>query len=264
MNLNKPYLASLILLAHSVPVALYADFTAYSSLLIDFSLSSELTTSTDDPNGTWNNVTAPDDYRFVPVGTSADPISSAANLVRYSDGVTTGVSLSMIASSTGQSGMLSTTISADPNASFNATGLIPTSAQTDLLFGAKVYDGDSPTDISFVFNDLDDSLTYNLEFQAWSGATDHNPKTVIAQLGETSESSLLIDSNDSPSVYSFNGLSTNGSGQLSLTLTDLQKGPHTFNLNAMALTAIPEPSHFALGTGMLGILTVCSRCRRRT
>lgn len=230
------------------------------SILVDFSHSAHTTTGVDDPNGTWNNVTAPSDAIFGgAIGSGADPIPSASNLVRYSDGATTNVSLSVNVTNTALAQINPTTIlsSFDASATFSATGaMIPESAQKDFAQGAETNDNVSSNIATFFFNGLNDSLLYDLEFQSWidSSVLDMDSRHFTAQSGLPSEAVLNVDANDTPSVYRFSGLSTNGAGQISLTMEALGKGGQTRIINAMALTAVPEPSSSAVLFGTVALL----------
>lgn len=247
----------LTLLGVVIPLTSSAVISLGDSLLIDFSQTgATYTTDTDDdPNGAWNNVTGP----ALGFGASADPIPTASNLVRYADGMATDVSFSLIIPATSQVGISSSVIPVAPNAAFTATGAIPTSAQSDVVIGAKILDGHPATPVTFQFNNLDDGLLYNLEFQAWDGSYERDPKDYVIQLGLPSESTISVDPNDLPSVYAFNNIATDGAGHITLTMIDLEKGADTSVINAMALTAIPEPGFYASVCGLTTLALILLR-----
>ncbi len=69
---------------------------------------------------------------------------------------------------------------------------------------------------------------------------------------------LSVNPNDTTYVYAFNGLSANGSNEIVMDFTS-GTGDVSF-INAMELTAVPEPSSvMLLGLGLLG----CCFLRRR-
>ncbi|WP_269538009.1 PEP-CTERM sorting domain-containing protein [Cerasicoccus fimbriatus] len=242
-----------------LPCICEAVFAINDTLAIDFSKLDTTTGPAEDPSGAWNNITGPS----LGFGVNADPIPTATNLVRYADGASTGVSLSLLLPATSQVGISSSTILVDPSASFTATGAIPSSAQSDAVVGAKILDAHSETTVTFRFNNLNDGLLYNLEFQSWSNAYDYNVKDYIIQLGLLSEQTISVDPNSLPSVYGFNNIATNGSGQITLTIQGLEKGADTAVINAMALTAIPEPATYALVLSTLSLLGILIRSNNK-
>lgn len=209
-------------------------------IVIDFSKTSEPTA------GNWNNVgDGGNGYWGTETGDDPDPIAGAGDLVRFSDGSVTGVSLGVTVTQTSGIGGLTVQLS-DGSATFTGVGTIPFSAQTDAGFAYR------PT--VFTFSGLDDSLTYNLEFQSWvSTDASRNSNEVIVQDGYGWEQSITIDPNNSPSVYSFSSIAATASGQITLTLNGGLDGADVMHINALALTAVPEPSAagFLLGMGAL-------------
>ncbi|MCC5805879.1 MAG: PEP-CTERM sorting domain-containing protein [Opitutales bacterium] len=195
----------------------------------------------------WNNVE----------GASGGTISAGTlvgDLIRFSDGATTGVALSIEGSGLGTDlfGIGGRTEPADPNRSFPASGAIPDIAQQNLT-----YHSDSPQ--RFVFSGLDDSLTYNLSVLS-ANTAGRNAHDWIANPGPD-QVTISVDPDDTL-VHTFSDLLTDGSGNLVLENTTSGAGVDAQHLNAMELTAIPEPATYAALAGLLALGLVVLRRRR--
>ncbi len=65
---------------------------------------------------------------------------------------------------------------------------------------------------------------------------------------------ISIDPNDSTAIYAFNGISVNGSDQIVISF-DAGSSTNVQHINAIELTAVPEPSSTALlGLGGLALI----------
>lgn len=218
-----------------------AAILAGDVIVIDFGKTGQLTA------GNWNNVARdatgasglfPTDTSFTTENPAATAITISGNLIRYSDGAATGVNLAgrTIKSGTGAfAGIGGASAVADNTLAFPATGVIPDNAQIDLSFFNQ-----GKTILSLT--GLDDSLTYNLSLL--SKITDaRDANTWIANEGLASQQSIVVDPNDTPFVYSFIGLTTNGSGVITFSVTTADAGgTASAHINALELTAIPEPA----------------------
>ena len=170
------------------------------------------------------------------------------NLVRVSDGEETGVSLSLFGTedSFGLGGRDETPVS---SRAFPVTGTIPDAAQRRLTYHTA-------NDNQFVFDGLDDSLTYNLSILSANTGGVRNAHEWIANPGP-GQFAISVNPNDGL-VHTFSNLSTNGSGSIILQSSTTGSGIDAQHLNAMELTAIPEP-----GTLILLVLGLGFVFRRR-
>lgn len=226
-------------LAWFITTPVWAQMTLGDIIVIDFTKSDATTTG---QSGTWNNIEDP----------------TASNLLfNYADGASTGVTLT--ATSDDQVAIGGLTVTAFDDVSFTGVGTIPDAAQEDALYSYTVgY-------TMLTFSGLDDALTYDLEFQSWvSNDRTRNANGFIAQRGLSSEQTLVVDPNDSPSLYGFSGLTTNGSGEITLSLYSGGNGTgdDVMHINALALSAVPEPSTVAAVMGGV-VLVVAGFFRRR-
>ena len=66
---------------------------------------------------------------------------------------------------------------------------------------------------------------------------------------------ISVDPNDAPFVRAFNNIATDGSGRIVISFSSTGGGALTQHINALQLTAIPEPSTALLsGLGTLALL----------
>lgn len=220
----------------------YAAIIAGDTIVIDFGNSGQQTNGAN-----WNNATS----------LSANS-TIVSNLTRFSDGFLTGVSLDI--SGTGNYGIDPSTTSA-VSASFAVSGLIPSSAQVDFS-----YHRNNPTLLTL--SGLDDALTYNISFLSKSPDSSldpvgivRNPQTWRINSGLPSQNDIIVDPDAPPYVHTFSNVVTNGSGNITLESLTTGAGPDAQHLNAMEITAIPEPSTLAFLVMSLGLLYI--RKRRR-
>ncbi|MEO0510461.1 MAG: sulfatase-like hydrolase/transferase [Verrucomicrobiota bacterium] len=208
---------------------------AQNSILIDFSKTSQTVT------GNWNNV-------FTTGGGSSGNFGSTSgvlidNLVRFSDSALTGVALNFAITGSGlnQIGIGGIDVVSEGNAAvFPQTGAIPDNAQTDVCFIL--------TESTLTFSGLNDSLLYDVSFQSWTDDTSRDPATFTVQPGESFEAALVVDSNDSPSVYTFSEVPTDGSGNIEIRV---QPGNTAASINAIELSfpqVLTDPPTIAAST----------------
>ncbi|WP_269523077.1 PEP-CTERM sorting domain-containing protein [Coraliomargarita parva] len=235
------------LLLNAVPSA-HAAIVAGDTIVADFTNTTGAQTTLAATGEYWNNLELADNTNF---STLSYVIFS--DMVRYTDGAATGVSF--IQTGGGNSGMGGLDVLADDAAAiFPVTGPLPTSAQEDTFWGSN--------GSTYAFDGLNDSLLYNFSIQSWvSDDADRDALGWIINAGLASEQTIVVDPNDSPSVYTFSNIATDGSGRITLTSVSTS-GTGAQHINAFELTAvIPEPGTFALITGMLSMVTLVWRRR---
>jgi hypothetical protein len=206
-------------------------------ILIDFGKTTDTTT------GNWNNVakTTPSSATF------ALNEVLVANAIRFSDAATTGVTLTRTgANDVASAGIGAATVAANSGLSFTGTGTIPNSAQVDLMYV-------SANLVTLTLGGLNNSLTYNLEMLSMI-ATDRNERNI-----NVNGTIVSVDPNEAPFVRAFNNIATNGSGQIVISFPNAGGSADIQHINALQLTAIPEPSAALLGG--LGLLALLRRRR---
>jgi hypothetical protein len=168
------------------------------------------------------------------------------NAIRFSDAATTGVTLTRTGGNDASSaGIGAATVTANSGLSFTGTGIIPDSAQVDLMYVTANL-------VTLTLGGLDNSLTYNLEMLSMIAA-DRDAQNI-----NVNGTVVSVDPNVAPFVRAFNNIATNGSGQIVISFSSTAGGTATQHINALQLTAIPEPS-----TALLGGLGLLALLRRR-
>ena len=212
--------------------------------------------SADGANGLFPSTTS--DSGFTTENNSATLKIISGNLIRYSDGAATGVNLEGRTASGGVAGIGAANITADSSLSFASTGVIPNNAQIDTSFY-------SVGKTIFSFTGLNDSLTYDLELLSrlvFNNAPARNNMDWIVNEGLASQQELTVNPTVAPFVQGFTGVVTNGSGVITLSVdTGSGGGANTAHINAIELTAIPEPASLAL-LGLGGLCMLGGRRRR--
>lgn len=228
-----------LLLAAGLSSATAASIMLGDTIVIDFGKTDFQT------SGNWNNVhrSPVDPNNYFGSGT----VELAGDLIRFSDGAATGVSLATVGgtanSSSGVGG--ATVASVGASAAFTVSGTIPDNAQVDVMY---VNTGT----VSLEFAGLDTSLLYNIELMSkLDAARNANPIVVNG-------TSISVDPNSSPFVVAFNGIAADGDGKIFISFPDAGSGADLQHINALELTAIPEPS-----TALLGGLGLLALLRRR-
>jgi len=112
-------------------------------------------------------------------------------------------------------------------------------------------DATSNAPLTLTFSGLNDSLTYDLNIgQAWNINT-ANTNSTYAVDGQSATNAH--DSTTGGAYLDFTGLSTDGSGNLVITVT--ASGGTDAAVSALVLTTVPEPSSAALlGLGGLALI----------
>jgi len=192
----------------------------------------------------WNNVSE--------VASAAAPTISDA--IRFSDGAATGVGFRILAQEGGRAGIGGATVGAPAttsNLAFSGSGLIPGSAIEDLGYMSNEVLGSSADSTNgFTFSGLDNSLTYTV---SWITSINAARDTLDWTVGANT---VAIDPEDNTTVYSFSGISTDGFGNLTVSIDiDQVTNGETAHINAVEIVAVPEPSMFMLvGMTFCGLL----------
>jgi hypothetical protein len=204
-------------------------------LVVDFGKIGEETA------GNWNNAAKAANAQY-----TANGETLLADLIRYSDGAATGVGL-VWDETTGSSSYAgiggAIVASVGSSASFTGIGTIADSAQVDVNY----FNGPSYLQLT----GLDNSLTYNLEIMSWIDSA-RNAQNITVN-GTT----ISIDPDDTNYVTAFNGISATAGGVIQIDLSSTGGSAALQHINALSLTAIPEPTTLGLmGLCGLGVLIV--------
>ncbi|MGJ8642953.1 MAG: PEP-CTERM sorting domain-containing protein [Luteolibacter sp.] len=181
-------------------------------------------------------------------GTSGDVLSTS--LVDSSGGAVTGVTFFVTNSTTkdsltgfnaGQAGPSPFDVASVSNDAFivNSTGAAPLSQANSTVL--------------LTFTGLDDSLTYNL-----SGGFDPSNGNAIFDTRWTADGQTALTNIGGNGYISLDGLSTDGSSNLVITLNNGGGNSHVV-VGGLTLTAVPEPSAVALLLGGMGMLALRRR-----
>lgn len=219
------------------------------SIFIDFGRTGAETTATG-----WNNVAATvggNQNGTTTINGQGTPGTPSVELIN-STGAASGVTLSLSFSAAVDTGAAGSGV--DYSGPYPAkVSSWPTTALADGFF-SQINNGGSTMNMSFT--GLDDDLTYDLMFYgARSGtgtALNQALYTVTGLDGATSRTSSVL--NNSTQTPEFLGVRPNV-GTILVAFTRGSAG--TGSLNAMSLTAVPEPTTWALGWlgfGSLGLI----------
>lgn len=232
--------AAVVCAGHSQAVIVVNDI-----ILIDFGKPAETTA------GNWNNITRPDNENLfrTTIGTTV----LEADLKRFSDNAGTGVGLSVTHTVGGNHSGIGALTVTPGSVSFTGSGSIPNNAQSDVAFITS-------NGVNFAFTGLDDMLTYNVELLSRVGPARVARDVTIGGV------TINIDPNDG-AVHAFNNL-TPTSGTLTISFAgNIGTGEESFQINALQLTAVPEPTTALLPECLdriSGYLRIGSRrCRAR-
>lgn len=240
-----PALPAALLCFISAPLS--AAFSVGDSIVIDFG-------KNDTTSGNWNNVTSG--------STGGTAFTSGqvllANAIRFSDGAATGVNLTTTFTGTttvGIGGLNMTSGQTEATAAFTVSGVIPFNAQRDLSYFSNAGVG------NFEFGGLNNALTYRIEFQSLNSNA-RNALAFTINPGHASELSITVDPNKGDAFYSMvhllNDIPTMGDGKIIIR----SAGTGDQHINALELTAVPEPATYAAILGLLTLGVAVWRRRR--
>lgn len=173
---------------------------------------------------------------------------ASGSLVNTSGSVITGVGFST-------SGATGENNAAEYSSSYS---FIPATAQGDWWF--ENVDGGGFT---FTFTGLEDSLTYDIVIGAYNAEANTSPalensRTEWSVNGGTAQTTIAASLTGS--YLTFSGVSSSG-GILTIASAD-DSGNAVGAVSALHLTAIPEPSSYALIGGLLALTSMMIRRRR--
>ncbi|MFC5050428.1 PEP-CTERM sorting domain-containing protein [Rubritalea spongiae] len=172
---------------------------------------------------------------------------SIADTVRFTDGSTTGVGLTVTATNPydGGGAIASTAGLTNVNTS-------DADVYVDTLLSTAGNNGAGNDTITITFTGLDDSLRYDIVggLARTSGGENFDTDWVIS--GETTQTA---DGTAAGGYVEFLGVETTAPGTLTITLTDNLRQSGLAQLSLTAVTAVPEPSSAALlGLGGLALI----------
>ncbi|WP_206753256.1 PEP-CTERM sorting domain-containing protein [Lentimonas sp. CC10] len=113
--------------------------------------------------------------------------------------------------------------------------------------------GTSDDSLTFTFTGLNDALTYDLLGGFDQDAATHNTTWAVDGQSVTTDNTIV-----GGGFASFTGLSTDGLGNLVITVTEANR---FVSVSGLTLTAIPEPGTYALLAGIFGLSFVMLRRR---
>ncbi|MCC5842999.1 MAG: PEP-CTERM sorting domain-containing protein [Verrucomicrobia bacterium] len=216
-----------------------------AALLVGDTVVINFTESANTVGGNWNDYVATLDSSI----TDPAPLTLISDLIRLSDGDNTGVGL-QIDNFTGENfGLGGRNEAPDASRAFPVSGAIPDAAQRRLTFHTEAGQ-------QYIFTGLDDNLIYNLSILS-ANTAGRNAHAWVANPG-VNQTSILVDPDDGL-VHTFFNLSTNGSGSIILQSTTTGSGVNAQHINAMELTAIPEPGTLVLIGIALGSMLLFRR-----
>ncbi|MGJ8639186.1 MAG: PEP-CTERM sorting domain-containing protein [Opitutaceae bacterium] len=178
------------------------------------------------------------------------PINSnitIGNVARTSGGTISGVSFTSSGADGENSG-------AEFSSSFSS---IPVSAQGDWWF-----ENTGGSGFTFTFSGLEDTLTYDLVIGAYNAEATVSPALENSRTEWTAggTTQTTVAASLSESYVTFSGLTSSG-GVLTITSAD-DSGNAVGAVSALTLTAVPEPSSYALIGGLLALTSVMVRRRK--
>ncbi|MGJ8653771.1 MAG: PEP-CTERM sorting domain-containing protein [Opitutaceae bacterium] len=215
------------------------------------------TTSTD-PSNTWNNISVGGSATTLGLADAGTVVIGSGSLVDTDNVIVSGVSFTFLNSS-GQ-------IAWDFSGGADGDGdLIDAAGSTVWGDGIISNDAASRTVVHttdtfvFTFAGLDDSLTYDLT-GGWD-SNNANFETIWSADGK----SFTTDPNGAANAGfgTIVGLETDGSGNLEIIVSGTNANPAAhITVAALTLTAVPEPSSYALISGALALTSIMVRRRR--
>jgi len=219
-----------------------APLASAQTILIDIGKTSEETSLTG-----WNN------YAFVANDrvNAGDADAGIDNLV-FSDGSASSIDFALTANSKGNEQGIA---GADWSDDFSGTFGYPVSATRDSLFVFADSNGINTATFSFSGLETDGTLYEVTVFGAFDPNLADRPPTNITIAGSTQS----YDPN-TPGEVTFTNLQPNGSGDISFTVASANTSGPAF-ISVVSLTTIPEPGHYALMFGALGM--ACLLLKRR-
>lgn len=211
-----------------------APLASAQTILIDIGKTTQETALTG-----WNNYAFVTDDRV----NAGDADAGIDNLV-YSDGTGSSIDFTLTANSKGNEQGIA---GADWNQDFSGTFGYPVSATRDAMFVFASASGINTATFSFSGLETDGTLYEVTVFGAFDPNLANRPPTNITIAGSTQS----YDPND-PGQVTFTNLLPNGSGEISFTVASSSTSGPAF-ISVVSLTTIPEPGHYALMFGALGM-----------
>jgi len=253
MKILKPLTAlSSAVLAISFPSqSAQAQIVVGDVLVVDIGKVNTVSDTFETP-GNWNNLA-----KTQSTGTPA-PLT---DLIRFSDGAATGVGFAIADQGPGGNavGIGGIVVDSAPanftTPGFAGSGAIPQTAWEDVA----LFSNDNSTN-TFTFSNLDNSLKYNL---SWiSRIPSGNTRNTLTWSISGGQGSVAINPENNTTIYSFSDLSTDGSGNLFVSIAVGSASGDTAHLNAVELQAVPEPTTIAILLGGIGTLVLLRRFRK--
>jgi len=154
------------------------------------------------------------------------------------------------------------------NGTTSASAPYPAAATGASFFDANSNwsNGSGNAQAVLAFSGLDVSKTYDFTFYASRTAADDNRTTLYTLNGLNTNSGALDVANNVSDTVVVSGLIPTASGLITLTITPHQDNDNSnqfIYLGVAELAVIPEPSSFALLSGLVGLASV-ALCRRRS
>ncbi len=252
------------LLPLSVTALAILPATSYSALLQGDSIYISFDNSSDnftDGSDTWNRLTFTSTQRDAANGGGVGPVDGTPQVLESDFVNTANVSTDIGFTMVNPMNFIS-------NAGVTSGTNWPDAAAVDYWYGDDNTHNSTFEDGLGIFQitGLDQGLSYSFDIFASRAVSNETRETDYTLTGANSGSATLDVANNADNSVVISGITPDSNGTISLRLESgdtNDSGPDYYYINAMKITAIPEPSSLALILGSLSMLAVFTARRRK-